>query len=84
MTWPNENTKNELDKRLEAHPQIKERFNRLLDLMENRCGTLIRADDIEMALIPEVRGLGRELLEIWAKKQEESNKEQGEAEGLTH
>lgn len=61
-----QNNKSSLAARLETYPNIEERLSRLLDLMEKRSGTLIKADDIEMALIPEVRGLGRELLEVWA------------------
>ena len=79
-----QNNKSGLAARLETYPHLEERLNRLLDLMENRSGTLIKADDIEMALIPEVRGLGRELLETWAQKQEASYQEEAEALGYSH
>ncbi len=79
-----QNNKSSLAARLETYPNIEERLSRLLDLMENRSGTLIKADDIEMALIPEVRGLGRELLEVWAQKQEASCQQEAEAQGHPH
>lgn len=79
-----QNNKSGLAARLETYPHIEERLNRLLDLMENRSGELIKADDIEMALIPEVRGLGRELLEAWAQRQEASYQEDAEERGYPH
>lgn len=79
-----QNNKSNLAARLDTYPHIEERLSRLLDLMENRSGTLIKADDIEMALIPEVRGLGRELLETWAHRQEASCQEEAKDQGCPH
>ena len=79
-----QNNQSGLAARLETYPHIEERLKRLLDLMENRSGELIKADDIEMALIPEVRGLGRELLEAWAQRQEASHQDDAEALGYPH
>lgn len=47
-----QNKQHSLAARLEIYPHIEERLSRLLDLMENRSGALVKADDIERALIP--------------------------------
>jgi hypothetical protein len=70
--------------RLKAYPRIAGRIKQLLDSMENCSGELIKADDIEMALIPEVRGLGKDMLDEWALQRAEGGKVEAESEGLRH
>ena len=52
--------------RLENHPNLKSRFNLILDLVENTSGNVIKADEAELQAIDEVRKLGNEVLHSWA------------------
>lgn len=58
-----------LGKRLERHPEMKARIERVLDVLENTSGDLIRADEAERRAIDELRAMGQELLQGWAKGQ---------------
>ena len=55
--------------RLNKHPQLRGRVERLVDLVEDRGDDLRRADEAERRVIEEVRRLGQELLEGWAEGQ---------------
>ena len=55
-------------KRLKKYPNILERIDAVLDVLEDPTEKYDRADDAEMALIPEVRGIGKDLLEAWGVK----------------
>jgi hypothetical protein len=55
-------------KRLKNHPAILESLKGILDITEGDKG-IEKADDVEFALIPEVRGLGKKFIEDWAKHQ---------------
>jgi hypothetical protein len=63
-----------LDERLSKHPELKEQVLELLRISESN--QMVRADDAEEAIIEGVRGLGQELLQEWARHQEQS---QGDA-----
>ena len=63
-----------LDERLSKHPELKEQVLQLLRIAES--SEIVRADDAEEAIIEGVRGLGQELLQEWARHQEQI---QGEA-----
>ena len=52
--------------RMQAYPDLLERFEAILDIAENTSGNLITADDAEGKAIEEVHQLGRELLREWA------------------
>ena len=52
--------------RLNQHPQLRGRVERLVDLVEDAGDDLRKADEAERRVIEEVRGLGRELLGDWA------------------
>lgn len=52
--------------RLNKHPQLRGRVERLVDLVEDAGDDLRRADEAERRVIEEVRRLGQELLEGWA------------------
>lgn len=55
--------------RLNAHPVLKARMTRLLDVVENTSGDLKRADAAEQRAIEEMRQMGLEVLENWAAEQ---------------
>jgi hypothetical protein len=77
----NEEEKSKVWNRLNNHPEILESVKDLLDIIE---GGIERADDAELALIPEVRGLGKKCLQDWAKKQTEIKESLSKQEKLRH
>ena len=62
-----------LPTRAEAHPKLRQYFESLLDLVENKDHKLILADDAEDAVIEGTEGLRQALLEAWSEK--ESNRQ---------
>lgn len=58
----------ELLRRVRSQPVLLERFNRLLSLVENSEGDIIRADDAEMRVTEGLRQMGNELLTAWAER----------------
>jgi hypothetical protein len=62
--------------RLSKHPQLRTRVERLFDIVEDIGGDLRKADDAELRVIEEVRGLGREVVEGWAEGQVEKRAEE--------
>ncbi|HEX9004275.1 MAG TPA: hypothetical protein VGB07_30460 [Blastocatellia bacterium] len=57
-----------LEERLREHPELRERFEKMLDIVENADGDCVLADDAELRVLEQVRGLGRELLQGWAEE----------------
>lgn len=58
--------KRSLEERLREHPELRVRFEKMLDLVENESGDCVRADEAELRVLEQVRGLGQELLQDWA------------------
>jgi predicted ribosome quality control (RQC) complex YloA/Tae2 family protein len=52
--------------RLNQHPPLRSRIERLVDLVEDAGDDLRKADEAERRVIEEVRRLGQEVLENWA------------------
>lgn len=63
------------EQRLNAHPELKARFEVLLSVVENAQGDLIRADAAEQRVIEEIRQLGQVALQNWATRQEQQQSE---------
>jgi len=59
-----------LDEWLTAHPQLKERVEALLAIVEDPNADVQQADEAERWVIAEVRRLGNEALCSWAARQE--------------
>jgi hypothetical protein len=55
--------------RLEKHPELKERFKMILDIVENTSGDVEKADEAERRAIEAVRQLGNEIVQGWAQRQ---------------
>ena len=64
------NTSLSLEERLSAYPQLRERLEALLALVEDPTAEVTRADEAERRVIAEVRRLGHEALCSWAARQE--------------
>lgn len=58
--------KDSLEKRLNAHPHLRERIEQLLGIVEDAAGDLDKADEAERRVIEELRSLGHEALQGWA------------------
>jgi len=54
--------------RLERHPALKARMERMLDVVENASGDVQRADDAERRAIEELRQMGLEVMQGWGQK----------------
>jgi hypothetical protein len=65
----NEESGKILAARIQAHPGLEKRIEAILDIVENKSGELITANQAEGAAIEEVRKLGQELLKEWALSQ---------------
>jgi len=70
--------------RINRHPELKNRFESLLDIVENTGGDCIKADDAEQHVIDELRKMGNAALHGWAGVAAVSSAAQlrGEEEGL--
>jgi len=54
--------------RLNQHPQLRERMEFLLNVIENTGGDCTKADDAERCVIEELRKMGNDALHCWADK----------------
>lgn len=52
--------------RLSHHPQLRERIETLLNIVDNVAGDCAKADAAEQAVIEELRKLGNAALQEWA------------------
>ena len=68
-----------LEKRLDAHPELKEHLLGLLELAESGIES---ADRVEELTVAGIKGLGRQVMQDWAEQQEEA-KSQALREGET-
>lgn len=64
------NTPLSLAERLSAHPQLQERIEALLAIVEDTSADVTQADEAERRVIGELRRLGNEALCRWAAHQE--------------
>ena len=55
--------------RLNEHPELRNRVESMLLIVEDEMGTLQEADAAEMRLIDEMRRMGQESLQAWATSQ---------------
>jgi hypothetical protein len=66
----------QISARLSKRPELWNRIDRLLNIVENQDGQATLADDAEERVIREMRKFGQDILEEWAKegarKQEEA------------
>lgn len=57
--------------RLREHPELMERMESILELVDNEGGPLKTADEMEELLIQEMRRLGNETMTQWAVRAED-------------
>ena len=56
--------------RIKRHPELFEKFERLLAIAENKTEDIMTADEAEEKLFQEVRQLEQELLQSWAENKQ--------------
>ena len=66
----------QLIEQLREHPELMERFRRILDITASAEGPIRGADEIEGLLIEEMRRLGNATMESWAGRAERTLGEQ--------
>jgi len=66
----------QLIEQLREHPELLERFQRILDITRNADGSLKSADEVEGLLIEEMRRLGNTTMGNWAANAEKRLGEQ--------
>ena len=69
-------------KRLEAYPNLLNKVEEILDLMEIK--EVNSVDYFEEALVPEVRNLGTEIMQTWATNKEQQDKKDLENNKYPH
>jgi hypothetical protein len=67
--------------RLERHPELKARMERLLDVVDNASGDVKLADEAERRAIEELRQMGREAMQSWGQKASNHEALEMEAKG---
>ena len=60
-----------LVEKLAKHPEIRGRIEEILEIVENTKGEVNTADEAEERAVEELRQLGQEMLEAWAKEKAE-------------
>lgn len=67
-----------LEQRLRAHPELKARVERLLEIVEDAGGDWQKADAAEQRVIEELRQMGQQILQGWAQGQEHKQSQEVE------
>ncbi len=57
-----------LDERLREYPQLRERMEALVAVVENASGDVVKADEAEQRVMEEIRQMGQEALQAWAQR----------------
>ena len=70
-----------LMERLEKHPELEERFEMILDIVENTAGEVEKADEAERRAIEAVRQLGNEIVQGWAQRQHQKKENEYDQKG---
>jgi hypothetical protein len=63
--------KSGLEERLKKHPELRAKFEMLLDVVENAAGDIEKAAEAERRVSDELKQIGNEVLNAWARKQAE-------------
>ena len=65
-----------LEERLNRHPELKAKIEALLSVVENAEGNLVKANEAEQRVIEEIRQLGQTALQEWATRQNQAQQEE--------
>jgi hypothetical protein len=70
-----------LSKILAPHPRVRDRIMEMVKLLDEDGGGIKSADDAEMRLVKDVRGLGKDILQGWG-QQVADREARGQQSGL--
>ena len=59
-----------LEERLDEFPEMRQRIEEMLAIMENEAGDVVKADDAEERIIQELRRMGQQALQGWAERKQ--------------
>lgn len=65
-----------LEERLKDYPEVRARFERMLGIIENAAGEVEKAAEAELQVAEELRQMGNEVLDGWARRQQQRKEEQ--------
>lgn len=68
--------KRSMDERLKDLPEVRARFERMLDVIENAAGDIEKAAEAERRVIEELRQMGNEVLHGWASRQQQKKEKE--------
>lgn len=80
----NKAKKKGLEERLAHHPELRAKIEAILDVVENKDGEWDRADDVEEQLIGELRKMGQDVYQGWAKNQKEKKEKEAKKKQKVH
>jgi hypothetical protein len=56
--------------KLGSHPEVLDRMERIMEVVENETGEAMTADEAEELLVQELRRMGHDALQGWARRKE--------------
>jgi hypothetical protein len=65
--------------RLQAHPELYTEFEEILDLVDNRAGDTLTADQAEELAAQRLQRLGQQIIENWAQRKHDLLQRQSDA-----
>jgi len=68
-----------LEDRLKEYPELKAKVEVLLGIIENAGGDVEKAAEAERQIIEELRHMGNEVLQSWARRQQHKKEEETKA-----
>ena len=68
--------KRSIDERLKDLPEVRARFERMLEVIENAAGDIEKAAEAERRVIEELRQMGNEVLHGWALRQQQKKEQE--------
>jgi hypothetical protein len=71
-------------RRLNEHPELRERVAALLLVVQDEAGDLKRADAAEQRLTQELRRMGQDAMQAWAQQQVHRTEQELRAGGRAH
>jgi len=58
-----------LEERLKEYPELRKKFEMLIEVVENDAGDIEKAAEAERRVTEELRQIGNEVLNVWGRKQ---------------
>ena len=70
------NQQRSLEERLREYPELKNRIEQMLGIIENANGDVEKAAEAERRVMEEMRRMGNEVLHSWAQRQQQNKEEE--------